>query len=187
MSNKNSTTMKISSILYKPLFAIAFLVIAACGSTKKSGDDLVTDAQQEKAMIEREHPLMTDYFKSAKAYAIFPNVGKGAYIVGGASGNGVVYNNGKMIGYADLKQVDIGLQIGGKAFVEILFFETQAALDRFKDGSFELSANASAVILDEGFSRDLEFQDGVAIVTVPKGGAMAGISVGGQRFNFIPK
>lgn len=178
--------MKTFSMYYKSLFVVLCFFLAACGSTKKSGDDLVTDAQQEKAMIEREHPLMSDYFNSAQGYAIFPNVGKGAYIIGGASGNGVVYENGRMIGYADLKQLDIGLQLGGKAFVEVLFFETQAALERFKSGSFELNANASAVILDEGFSRDLEFQDGVAIVTVPKGGAMAGVSVGGQRFEFIP-
>lgn len=178
--------MKTSLTLYKPLIVLLFFVFAACGTTKKSSEELVSDARQEKAMIEREHPMMSEYFNSAEGYAIFPNVGKGAYIIGGASGNGVVYENGRLVGYADLKQVDIGLQLGGKAFVEVLFFETQAALERFKSGSYELSANASAVILDEGFSRDLEFQDGVAIVTVPKGGAMAGISVGGQRFGFIP-
>lgn len=178
--------MKTSSIVKKAFFAVFFLILTACGSTKMSEDDLVTDARQEKAMIEREHPLMSNYFDSAEGYAIFPNVGKGAYIIGGASGNGVVYDSGSLIGYADLKQVDIGLQLGGKAFVEVIFFETEAALDRFKNGGFELSANASAVILDEGFSRELEFRDGVAVVTVPKGGAMAGISVGGQRFNFIP-
>lgn len=178
--------MKTSSIIYKTFFAVLFLTFTACGSTKVSEEDLVTDARQEKAMIEREHPLMSDYFDSAAGYAIFPNVGKGAYIIGGASGNGVVYDNGMVVGYANLKQVDIGLQLGGKAFVEVLYFETQAALERFKKGGFELSANASAVILDQGFSGDLEFRDGVAIVTVPKGGAMAGISVGGQRFEYIP-
>lgn len=171
---------------FKSVLVLLVLVLASCGSSKKTGDDLVTDARQEKAMIEREHPMMADYFNSAAGYAIFPNVGKGAYVIGGASGNGVVYENGNMIGYADLKQVDVGLQIGGKAFVEVLFFENDQALENFKSGSYELSANASAVILDEGFSRDLEFQDGVAIVTVPKGGAMAGISVGGQRFEFTP-
>ena len=178
--------MKTSSIVHKTFFAVLFLIFTACGSTKVSEDDLVIDARQEKAMIEREHPLMSNYFDSAQGYAIFPNVGKGAYIIGGASGNGVVYDNNRVVGYADLKQVDIGLQMGGKAFVEVLFFETQAALERFKNGGFELSANASAVILDEGFSRELEFRDGVAVVTVPKGGAMAGISVGGQRFDYIP-
>lgn len=172
---------------YRLLMVLLVLVLASsCGSSKKTGDDLIADASTEKAMIEREHPLMTEYFNSAAGYAIFPNVGKGAYIIGGASGNGVVYENGNLVGYADLKQVDVGLQIGGKAFVEVLFFENERALENFKSGSYELSANASAVILDEGFSRNLEFQDGVAIVTVPKGGAMAGVSVGGQRFEFTP-
>lgn len=171
---------------YKTIMVLLVLVLASCGSAKKTGDDLVADAREERTMIEREHPMMADHFNSAKGYAIFPNVGKGAYIIGGASGNGAVYENGSLIGYADLKQVDIGLQLGGKAFVEVLFFETDAALERFKDGSYEIGANASAVILDKGFSEDLEFQDGVAIVTVPKGGAMAGISVGGQRFEFTP-
>lgn len=176
----------ITNNFYKAVMVLFVLVLASCGSAKKTGDDLVADASQERTMIEREHPMMADYFNSAEGYAIFPNVGKGAYIIGGASGNGAVYENGRLIGYADLKQVDIGLQIGGKAFVEVLFFETEEALRKFKDGSYELSANASAVILDKGFSEDLEFQDGVAVVTVPKAGAMAGISVGGQRFGFTP-
>ena len=171
---------------YKILTAIFVLVLVSCGSAKKTGDDLVTDSRQEKNMIERNYPVMADHFNNAVGYAIFPNVGKGAYIIGGASGNGTVYENGNLIGYADLKQLDVGLQIGGKAFVEVLFFENEQALEKFKSGSYELSANASAVILDEGFSRNLEFEDGVAIVTVPKGGAMAGISVGGQRFEFRP-
>lgn len=172
--------------IYKFLMVLVVLVLASCSSAKKTGDDLVTDSRQEKDMIERNYPVMADHFDSAVGYVIFPNVGKGAYVIGGASGNGTVYENGNLIGYADLKQIDVGLQIGGKAFVEVLFFENEQALEKFKSGSYELSANASAVILDEGFSRDLEFQDGVAIVTVPKGGAMAGISVGGQRFEFRP-
>ncbi|MGB7785266.1 MAG: lipid-binding SYLF domain-containing protein [Salinimicrobium sp.] len=165
---------------------VLFFVLVSCGPGKKTGEDLVIDAKQEKAMIEREHPMMADYFNSAEAYAIFPNVGKGAYIIGGASGNGTVYQNGRLIGYADLKQVDVGLQLGGKAFVEVLFFSNKEVLEKFKQGSYELSANVSAVVLDEGFSEDLEFRDGVAVVTVPKGGAMAGISVGGQRFEYRP-
>ena len=170
----------------KMALVVLLLILSSCGSTKKSGDDLVIDARQERSMIEREYPMMANYFNSAEGYAIFPNVGKGAYIIGGASGNGAVYQNGNLIGYADLKQVDIGLQLGGKAFVEVLFFENKQALERFKGGTYEVSANASAVVLDKGFSKDLEFQDGVAIVTVPKGGAMAGISVGGQKFEFTP-
>lgn len=172
--------------IYKPLFALVFLVLASCGSVKNTEEDLVSDAREEMANISERYPTAGELFNTSAGYAIFPNVGKGAYVIGGASGNGVVYQNGNVIGYADLKQVDVGLQIGGKAFVEVLFFETQEALDRFKEGTYELDANASAVILDKGFSRGIDFTDGVAVVTMPKGGAMAGISVGGQRFTFQP-
>lgn len=171
---------------YKPLLVLVFLIFASCGSAKKTGDDLIADAREERTTIQQNYPEMANQFQNAAAYAIFPNVGKGAYVIGGASGNGVVYQNGNVIGYADLKQVDIGLQAGGKSFVEVLLFENQAALDRFKSGTYELGANASAVILDRGVSRDIDFQDGVAVITVPKEGAMAGISVGGQRFTFTP-
>ena len=37
-------------------------------------------------------------------------MGEGALIVGGASGNGVVYENGSAVGMASLKKLDIGLQ-----------------------------------------------------------------------------
>lgn len=164
---------------------LLYLGIAGCGSGK-SGKDLMADVREERQMIQQKYPNAAEMFNEARGYAIFPNVGKGAYIVGGASGNGAVYENGRHIGYADLKQVDVGFQLGGKAFVEILFFESAAALERFKQGNFELSANASAVLLDEGVSGDIEFEDGIAIVTVPKAGAMAGISVGGQKFDFRP-
>lgn len=173
---------------YTPLLTLVLLVlVASCGSMKNTEQDLVSDAQDARNTIQMDYPNASEMFNDAHAYAIFPNVGKGAYIIGGASGNGVVYQNGNVIGYADLKQVDIGLQAGGKSFVEVLFFEDQGTLDRFKNGSYELDANASAVILEKGVSRNLEFQDGVSIVTVPKAGAMAGVSVGGQRFTFQPK
>lgn len=169
---------------YLPVIAFLIIGLAGCGSMGKTGEELVADSREAKSSIEQDYPQVADLFETSVGYAIFPNVGKGAYIIGGASGNGTVYENGIMIGYADLKELDVGLQAGGKSFIEVLFFDDQQALDDFKDGSYELSANASAVILEEGISRDIDFQDGVAVVTMPKAGAMAGISVGGQRFDF---
>lgn len=172
--------------LYAPILAILFLALSSCGSASKTGEDLISDAREEINNIQQNYPNIGQQFQQAEGYAIFPNVGKGAYVIGGASGNGVVYQDGNLIGYADLKQVDIGLQAGGKSFVEVLFFENEQALEDFKSGTYELAANASAVVLEEGVSRDLNFQDGVAVVTMPKAGAMAGVSVGGQRFEFTP-
>lgn len=176
----------LTKIFYTPLFILVLLLLASCGSMQNTEEDLISDASDARNELRENHATAAELFESSAGYAIFPNVGKGAYVIGGASGNGVVYENNTVVGYADLKQVDVGLQAGGKAFVEVLFFETKTDLERFKEGSYELGANASAVILEKGASRDIDFQDGVAVVTMPKSGAMAGVSVGGQRFSYQP-
>ena len=172
------------SSLAKPILALLVVVMASCGSSKNTSADIMADSRDAKMTISKNHPKIAELFNNSVVYAIFPNFGKGAYIIGAASGNGTVYEKGTLVGYASMKQVDVGLQAGGKAFIEVIFFQTQDALNRFKSGSYELSGNASAVLLEEGISRDVEFRDGVGVVTKPKAGAMVGISVGGQKFEF---
>ncbi len=169
-----------------PILVLIFILLAGCGSSQNTSDSLISDSLEAKATISKSHPKIAELFTTSAGYAIFPNGVKGAYVIGAASGNGTVYQNGKLTGYSNLKQLDIGLQIGGKAFIEVLFFQTQAALDEFKQGNFEFAANASAVLLEEGVSKSVDFQDGVGVVTKSKAGAMAGISVGGQKFEFFP-
>ena len=41
---------------------------------------------------------MTKLFNDATGYVVFPSVGKGGLIVGGAHGKGLVYEQGKLIG-----------------------------------------------------------------------------------------
>ncbi len=84
----------------------------------------------------------------------------------------------------NLRQIDIGFQFGGKAFRELIVFETQEALDKFKEGNFEFGGSASAVIWDEGKGRAITFENGAGVAIMPKAGAMAGISVGGQEFDY---
>lgn len=145
---------------------------------------LKSDAEKALAEFKAKDNSIQTHLDSAAGYAIFPNVGKGAWILGGAAGNGIVYEGGEIVGYTELRQIDIGFQIGGQAFSEIIIFETQGALDNFKQGNFELEGSASAVIWDEGKGEAIQFQDGVGVALMPKAGAMAGISVGGQKFNY---
>ena len=126
------------------------------------------------------------YFKNSSGYVIFPNVGEGGLIIGAASGQRAVYELGKVIGMADLKKLDIGLQAGGQSLCEVIFFETKEALSKFKEGKFEFSAEASAVVLKEGASANANYNDGVVVFAMPKKGLMADFSVGGQKFGFSP-
>ncbi|MCG9970554.1 YSC84-related protein [Christiangramia crocea] len=147
-------------------------------------DKLISDAEYAEKAFKRNNKELASLFDSAYGYAIFPNVGKGAYILGGAAGNGVVYEQGKLIGFAELRQVDIGLQIGGQAFRQVLLFKTKEALEEFKTGDYELSGSVSAVVVEEGEAKSIRFKDGVAVATMPKAGAMVEVSVGGQKFEY---
>ena len=167
------------------LLAMFLLTSSVAANAQNSEQrEIISDAKSAQETLIREDPAMQDLFEEAAGYAIFPNVGKGAYIVGGASGKGAVFQNGEVVGMADLKQLDVGLQLGGQAFIQALLFKSKAALDKFMEGNYKLAGTASAVALDKGRAESLEFQDGVGVVTLPKAGAMLEISVGGQKFEF---
>lgn len=165
------------------LLVFLFLSLGLIAQTAEDRE-IISDAEQAKEAFIAEDPAIENMFNEAEAYAIFPNVGKGAYIVGGASGNGAVYQQGELIGMTSLKQLDVGLQLGGQAFSQVIFFQNASVLNNFKEGNYELSGNASAVALDKGAAESLDFRDGVAIATLPKAGAMIEISVGGQKFEY---
>ena len=90
------------------------------------------------------------------------------------------------VGRSTLTQVSIGFQLGGQAYSEVVFFHNKQALENFKKGRLKLDAQASAVALKERASADLPYRNGVAIVTMSKGGLMYEASVGGQKFSFSP-
>ena len=172
----------------KAAFTLLGLLFLAFTATAQDAEqqEIIDDAEKAKTAFIAQDKGIEKLFNTSEGYVIFPNVRKGAYIVGGASGNGAVYQQGKLIGMADLKQLDVGLQLGGQAFSQVIFFGNQQVLDDFKEGEFELSGTASAVALDKGAAETIRFKDGVAIATLPKAGAMLEISVGGQKFEFEP-
>ena len=77
-------------------------------------------------------------------------MGKGGFVVGGSYGTGQVVARGKVAGTAKLLKATIGLQAGGQAFSQMIFFEDKHAYDEFTSGSFELDAGMSAVAITTG-------------------------------------
>jgi lipid-binding SYLF domain-containing protein len=74
------------------------------------------------------------FFAHCYAYAVFPTIGAGGLIVGGARGEGQVYGHDRLVGDAVMTQLSIGLQAGGKAYSEIIFFQDKRDLDEFESG-----------------------------------------------------
>tara|TARA_R110001592_G_scaffold93800_7_gene272101 strand:- start:1539 stop:2075 length:537 start_codon:yes stop_codon:yes gene_type:complete len=169
-------------------FTFTTLLFLAIGLNAQNNKDqkIIKDATKAKDKIMKMDIGLDHFFTNSAGYVVFPNVGKGGFIIGGASGNGVVYENGTMVGMADLKKLSVGLQAGGQAITEVIFFETEADLAKFKEGDFEFSAEASAVALKSGVSINAKYRDGVAVFALPKAGLMADASVGGQKFDYKP-
>ena len=169
------------------LLLATFLSIGFFSNTLNAQDKKdKTELKSEKAKTAfiQSDASMAKMFANAWGYVIFPSVGKGAVVVGGASGNGTVYEKGKVIGTAHMVQASVGPQIGGKAYREVIFFETKAALDRFCEKTFAFSAEVAAVAVKSGVSANARYAEGVAVFTQAKGGLMADVSVGGQKFTF---
>ena len=177
---KNTITLIIRSLLFSLVLLFANSTNAQSGKDK----ELIQDCDSAKAEFIKTDPSLSKVFGSATGYVIFPNVGKGAVGIGGASGNGIVYERGVMIGKAKMSQVSVGFQLGGQAYRELIFFENQESIDRFKKNKVEFSAQASAVAATAGASANAKYHEGVMIYTQQKGGLMYEASVGGQKFKF---
>lgn len=177
---KNYTYMK--AIKYITIFTMLF-VFAGQAQTVKD-QKIIDDAAEAKVMLLKADEGLKTFFDESAGYVIFPNVGKGGFIVGAASGNGVVFEGGKKVGMADLKKLNIGFQAGGQAIIEVIFFETKNALNDFKEGKFSFAAEASAVAVRSGLAFNAKYKDGVAVFALPKAGLMADASVGGQKFKY---
>jgi len=147
------------------------------------------------------------FFKTAYAYAVFPDIGEGAFIVGGQGGKGHVYQNGHLIGTSIVGGLSVGFQAGGKVYSEIIFFQDQRALEDFQTGKFEFSAGTSATAAtaqigasastngvqanasttDQNAATVGAYEHGMAVFTVAKGGLMYAANIGGQKFSYTPR
>jgi lipid-binding SYLF domain-containing protein len=146
--------------------------------------------KQTNITIERfrdKDPTIDRFFDMSYGYAVFSNVGKGAFIVGGGYGRGTVHERGRHVGYVKIVDLSIGFQIGGRGFSEIIFFKDKKTFDTFKAGKFELSSEAVAVFANFGAAKKANYDRGAAVFIFAKGGLMADASVGGQAFEFETK
>jgi lipid-binding SYLF domain-containing protein len=185
----------------RPLLVFpSLLVLVAAAAAPALG---ATDAETVK--IFQDAGQSGGYFAKSYGYAVFPSIAKGGLGVGAAHGKGHAYVKNKVTGEVTMNQVSVGLQAGGEAYAEIIFFEDQRAYDDFTSGNFEFSAQAQAVAITAGASASAGttgttsgasaskadattaaggYQKGMAVFTVAKGGLMYEASIGGQKFKF---
>jgi len=181
--------------------AIFLAVLAAVAGVAQAGPYLDTIAMFKGAGTSGE------FFRHSYGYAVFPNIGKAGFVVGGEYGRGNVYAHGQWIGRTSVTQLSVGFQAGGQDFAEIIFFEDARALAEFTSGNFEFGADASAIAITAGASAGAStvggaqasasagmhdattaggYHHGVAVFTIAKGGLMYEAVIAGEKFSYRP-
>jgi hypothetical protein len=192
------------SPVMKRLLNLVFLFSLLCGGAQAAWANSYADAIKSFSNAGESGR----FFKTAYGYALFPTVGKGGFVVGGAYGEGKVFVNSRHVGKSTLTQVSLGAQWGGQAFSQIIFFEHEQAFKDFTAGNFEFNAQASAVAITAGVSAEANtgggtaagisggrndaltasggYRKGMAVFTIAKGGLMFEAAIGGQKFTYTP-
>jgi len=170
--------------LHWPVFALLVLTLVATAPSLIADEKsrLTEEVTEARAEFVKKDASLEKEFASAAGYALFPGVGKGAIGVGGAHGTGQVIVGGAPVARATLTQVNIGFQLGGQKYAELILFQNKQALDSFLSGSFTFAAQASAVAVASGAAANAKYSGGVKVITMPLGGLMYEASVGGQKF-----
>lgn len=200
------------------LTALCLTALTTFSPLSYANEDLIpaeTQMEQSKNVHDAEFKLTIAAFQNSKSgqffdhaygYAVFPTIGKVGFIIGGAYGEGRVFEQGRYRGQTSMTQASIGWQMGGQAYSQIVFFQDQRAYDEFTSGNFEFGAAASAVIINAGVALEAstkgtsatanagnthvktegQYYKGMAVFSIAKGGLMYEAVLSGQKFNFTP-
>jgi lipid-binding SYLF domain-containing protein len=183
--------------MLRPFILLTALTFAA--------STVIADEYEDAISVFKNAGESGNLFAHCAGYAVFPTVAKGGLGVGAAHGKGRVYNQeGKHVGDSSLTQVSVGIQAGGQAYSEIIFFQDETSMKTFERGNFEFGAGVQAVAVTmsagaktttagstagaSGSQSEAAvagvYHNGLAVFTLPKGGAMFEASVGGQKFSY---
>ncbi len=190
--------------LTRRLLATAFLGgiaigAAACtGETTRTAGSATQGSDRERidsnvaAAIDdlyARNPSVRELADDAEAMLVFPNVTTGGFGIGGSYGTGAMRENGQTTAYYNLIAASFGFQAGAQTFSQAYFFNTQEALETFRQTEgFEAGIGATAVAADFGADGSITtstLQEPVVVVTWGQQGLMAGATVEGVKMTEI--
>ncbi|MGA7613755.1 MAG: lipid-binding SYLF domain-containing protein [Thermoanaerobaculia bacterium] len=149
---------------------------------------LVNDAQGVAQQMSADQNLVS-LLKKAKGVYIVPHYGKGALVVGGQGGTGVMLanQNGQWSNpvFFDMGGISIGAQAGGEGGEIAMLLMTDKAVNAFKgENTFSLNADAGFTIVNYSAKAQGDLGKGDVIMWSSTSGAFAGAQVGATDINF---
>jgi lipid-binding SYLF domain-containing protein len=152
----------------------------------KLGPVLHAEVLAALKQLQQKHPEIKKVLEESAGYAVVPEIGRASLVLGGAYGIGEVFVHDRVIGYAAIVELTIGVQVGGTTFHELVVFHDEGSLKRFKSGKFAFAADAAVEIVKAGGQASHGFGASSSTYVFADGGMLLDIAIGGQKFIFKP-
>jgi lipid-binding SYLF domain-containing protein len=166
-------------------FIASLFVAALTPALAADRTALERDARSAYDKLLASVPVAKSLSKDAAAVLVFPKITKAGLVVGGQYGDGVLFRQGKAVGYYNTSGASYGLQAGAQQYGYAMFLMNEkavAALDA-NDG-FEVGVGPSVVVVDQGMAKTLTTttaRDDIYAFIFGQKGLMAGIGVQGNK------
>ena len=170
----------------KQLLKLIFVLVAGLAIARvAAAQSLDKDASAALNALYKSTPAAKALGAKAKAILVFPDIKKAAVLIGGQTGQGAMFVDGKVVGHYRADGVLAGLELGAQSFAYVMFFMSDKALQNLHASKgFELGTDPNIVIVDAGAAKNISTTTAQADVysyIFGQKGIMGGISVEGLK------
>jgi lipid-binding SYLF domain-containing protein len=174
--------------------SMATLAVLGTGCTTTGGASGDPAAQRQALNSQADNALARLYreardsealVKQARGVLVFPSFVSAGFIVGGASGQGVLREGGKTVSYHRMSEGSVGFLAGAQSQAVFILFMTDDALGRFKSSNgWTVGADANVTLLTVGADASITgrtAQQPVVGFVLTNSGLMGSLSLSGSR------
>lgn len=169
----------------------AMLTLAACNNGLATNATQTLESRVNATLNElfAQYPNARPVVENARGVLVMPVMTQAGFGVGGSYGEGALRVGGKTVDYYSAAQASIGLQAGARQFAHVLVFQTDRALDNFRNApGWVAGAGAYYAMPAEGmsFGTDTVTRNHPVIAMVfGQTGIMAGAAIEGTKYTRI--
>ena len=147
----NSGRKTSNTVLWFTIALVLITIFSAGQAFGKTAKELDAGADAVMDRFAKQVDGSEEVVRNAKGLLIFPSVKKGALIVGGEYGKGVLRIGGSTVDYYRVISGSVGLQIGGQAKDIIIAFMSNAALKKFRESKgWEAGVDGNIALITVG-------------------------------------
>ena len=172
-------------------FALATTVGPSHSALAASATELTTTGKSALDRLYAQSERARGYGREARAILVFPRIVKAGLVVGGQSGEGVLFVDGEPAGYYRISAASLGLQAGAQSFGYALFLMNDTAVGYLREhDGWAIGTGPSVVVIDAGAAAAVNTttsQRDVYAFPFDQEGLMAGVDLEGSKITPIDR